>query len=183
MASAQFKASLSRFPGNVHIRHLSATFLLDHGHDAAAEAVLSELLDAEPANGKVAQTQALLHIRRGEREQAARCLRRGMRDSSRQNSLLCTEELAKLALSEGRPEVAQELFQYGAAQAAPTSRYLREWGMVERKLGNTATARSLFQQSVEARAMDIRSWIAWAVLERSCEDLPKALEVLRQVQC
>lgn len=181
MASAQFKATLRRFPRNIHIRHLCAVFLMDHGHDSAAEAILAELAHVAFDNGKVAQTQALLHIRRGEREEAARCLRRGMCDSSEQNALLCTEELAKLALSEGRPEVAQELFQYGAAQAAPTSRYLREWGLVERKLGNTATARSLFQQSVQARAMDIRSWVTWAVLERSSDDFPKALEVLRQV--
>lgn len=181
MAPAQFQATLNRFPENIHIRHLSASFLISHGHHAAAEAILLELADVDPANGRIAHTQAMMHIQNGQREQAARCLRRGMGDGSRQNGLLCTEELAKLALVEGRPDIAQELFQYGAAQHVPTSRYLREWGMMERKLGNTATSRSLFQQSVESRAMDVRSWVAWALLERSCDDLPKALEVLRQV--
>lgn len=182
MAPAQLRAALQRFPNNVYIRHLSAVFLIGQGKEDAAQGILEQLASAEPDNGKVAQTQALLHIRHGEREVAAQCLRRGMSDSNRENALVCTEELAKLALAEGRPDVAQDLLQYGAAQSTPTSRYLREWGLVERKLGNTATARSLFQQSVEARAMDIRSWVAWAVLERSCDDLPKALEVLRQVQ-
>eukprot|EP00892_Ulva_mutabilis_P002762 jgi/Ulvmu1/12487/UM009_0140.1 len=180
MAPAQFRATLHRFPKNVHIRHLSAAFLIAQGREDVAQAVLEELAKEQSENGKIAQTQARLHIRRGEREAAAQCLRRGMCDSSRENALVCTEELAKLALSEGRPDVAQELLQYGAARAAPTSRYLREWGLIERKLGNTTTARSLFQQSVESRAMDVRSWVAWAVLERSCDDFPKALEVLRQ---
>lgn len=181
-APTEMQQALKNFPNNVHIQHLCASFLLECGQDDAAEALLSRLANLRPKNGLVASTQGLLHMKRGQREAAASCFKRGMADTMSQNALLCHEELAKLAVLEGRPEVARDVFQHGAGRFQPNSRFLREWGLFERKMGNVDQARTLFQQSVELRAMDVRSWVAWALLERSQEDYTQALEVLRQVR-
>jgi tetratricopeptide (TPR) repeat protein len=180
-APREMQLALKKFPSNVHIMHLCASFLLTCGEDDAAAELLSRLASLQPQNGLVASTQGLLYMKMGQREAAACCFKRGMADTLAENSLLCHEELAKLAVLEGRPEVARGIFQHGAARMQPNSRFLREWGLFERKLGNFGQARALFQQSVELRAMDVRSWIAWALLERSQEDYTQALEVLRQV--
>lgn len=181
-APQEMQKAMQKFPNNVHIKHLCASFLLECGQDDAADALLSTLAEMQPSNGLVATTQGLLHMKRGEREAAAACFKRGMDDTAANNALLCHEELAKLAVLEGRPEVARDVFQYGAGKCQPTSRFLREWGLFERKIGNIEKARALFQQSVELRAMDVRSWVAWALLERSQQDYTQALEVLRQVR-
>lgn len=173
--------ALQKFPNNVQIQHLCASFLLECGQDDAAEALLSRLAGLQPENGLVAFTQGLLHLKRGQREAAASCFKQGMADTEGQNALLCHEELAKVAVLEGKLEVARDVFRHGAGRLQPTSRFLREWGLFERKLGNVSEARALFRQSVELRAMDVRSWVAWALLERSEEDYMQALEVLRQV--
>lgn len=179
---SEMQQALQMFPKNVHIKHLCAAFLLECGKDDEAEVLLSRLTQIQPSNGLVASTQGLLHMKRGQREEAASCFKRGMSDTVAKNSLLCHEELAKLAVLEGRPEVARDVFQHGAGRWQPNSRFLREWGLFERKMGNSDQARTLLHQSIELRAMDIRSWVALALLERSQEDYTQALEVLRQVQ-
>jgi Tfp pilus assembly protein PilF len=172
-APSEMQQALQKFPNNVHIMHLCASFLLECGQDDAAAALLARLAKLQPQNGQVACTQGLLHMKQGQRETAACCFKRGMTDTLAQNALLCYEELAKLAVLEGRPEVARHIFQHGAGTLQPSSRFLREWGLFERKLGNVS--------QVELRAMDVRSWVAWALLERSQEGYTQALEVLRQV--
>ena len=181
-APSAIQEALLKFPKSVQIQHLCASFLLECGQDDAAEVLLSRLASSEPKNGLVASTQGLLHMKRGQREAAACCFKRGMADEEAHNALLCHEELAKLAVLEGRLEVARDVFRHGAGKLQPSSRFLREWGLFERKLGNVDEARALFRQSVELRAMDVRSWVAWALLERSQEDYTQALEVLRQVR-
>jgi tetratricopeptide (TPR) repeat protein len=181
-APEAFTKALQQFPGNVYIEHLCATFLLECGQNDAAESLLVRLAEQQPGNGSIARTQGLVLMQRGARDAAARCFKRGMVDKDAESALLCHEELAKLALLEGRPEVALDLFRHGAARYTPSSRFLREWGLLERKLGNVDEARGLFQQSVQGAAMDIRSWVAWALLERTCQDHSKALDVLRQVR-
>jgi Tfp pilus assembly protein PilF len=182
-AEGTFLRALTACPGNTHILHVLSTHLLATGHTERALQVLHSLAHKEPDNGIVLHSLGLLKLQDGNRLEAAVLFKRGMKSPTMQARLLCVEELARLSVLEGRPEVGRQLYKHASGWGTQlSSRFLREWGMFERRMGNAEQARSLLRQSVELRAMDVQSWIAWALLERSEHNLDEALYLLQQVR-
>lgn len=98
--------------------------------------------------------------------------------------LLNVEELANLAVLEGRPEVARQLFEHAAGwgDVATTARFLREWAKFEGREGNVSEARALFRRAADRCAIDIRTWLAWALLERREGEYEECMRLLREVR-
>jgi hypothetical protein len=106
-----------------------------------------------------------------------------VQDSRSDDRLLCVEELAGLAVLEGRPEVARQLFEHAAGwgNVVPTLRFLRVWGLFESREGNVSAARALFRRATEMHAMDVPTWLAWALMERREGNLKECMRLLREV--
>lgn len=105
-----------------------------------------------------------------------------MQDRVPETALLNYEELATLATDAGRPEVARDLYTRACTLYQPTSRILRTWGMLEKRLKNVTGARKLFGRSLDCDAMDVKTWMMWGLLERSEGELDAALHMFRQVR-
>lgn len=105
-----------------------------------------------------------------------------LQDSQPDTALLNYEELANLATGQGRPEIARDLYSRACQLYAPTSRFLRMWGLFEKRQGNVERARSLFRESLDCDAMDIKTWTMWGVLERTQGDHETALHMFREVR-
>jgi Tfp pilus assembly protein PilF len=106
-----------------------------------------------------------------------------MQDTRSLDRLLCVEELAGLAVLEGRPEVARQLFEHAAGwgKVVTSPRFLRVWGQFECREGNSSASRALFRRATELLAMDVPTWLAWALMERREGNLKECLRLLREV--
>ncbi|GLC64052.1 hypothetical protein PLESTF_000113000 [Pleodorina starrii] len=134
---------------------------LCNGDLAAAEQLLLAVESVKPTNGHLCHTRGLLCQREGALEAAERWFRRGLGcRASRDGALLCYEGLAELLAFQGRKDEARAVWQAGAAAVpTPTSRFLRQAALFEKKERNWAAAATLFADS------DYRSWLQWGVSE------------------
>jgi Tfp pilus assembly protein PilF len=177
--------ALAAFPQNTRIQHALAVYLNMCGDGERAEAIMRRVHAQAPDNGMVLHMLGVLALQRGDRPAASKLLQHGCRVRSAAERMLCVEELAQLAVFEGRPEVARQLFQHAAAAAGGANvgaHFLCAWGAFERRQGNAEGARVLFQQAIERSAVYMRAWAAWANLERAEGDPGEAMRLLREVR-
>jgi len=87
-----------------------------------------------------------------------------------------------LAAQEGRVGVARELFNRGAIAHPPNSRFLRMWGLFEKRVQEHEQARSLFRASLDCDATDVKTWMHWGLLERRLDNAEEALHLFGEVR-
>ncbi|GIM05605.1 hypothetical protein Vretimale_10061 [Volvox reticuliferus] len=149
------------------VLHACAQMLLVEGDLARAEELLLAVEAVESNNGHMCHTRGLLCQREGNLAAAEQWFRRGLDcRTSRDGGLLCYEGLAELLAFQGRKEEARAAWQEGAvAVQPPTSRFLRQAALFEKKERNWAAAAALFADAVRRDPQDYRSWLQWGVFE------------------
>ena len=177
--------ALAACPRSVSLRHFAAEYFFLQGRDKEGEHTLRSLEAVVPRNGVVLRSLGQMEMRRGDRAAAGAYFRRGADPRVPvKERLLCVEEIAELASLEDRPDLARRIFENGAADAGgygTTARFLRAWGVFERRQKRPDEARALFRQALQ-RGRSVRTWISWALLERSEGNINEAFRLLRRVR-
>ena len=97
-----------------------ADYLTRVGLNDRGTRILNALVTRMPHNGNVLRLFGIAELQRGERGAAASLFKRGAAVADMATRLLNVEELAKLAVLEGEPRTARQLFEVNAAAAGGT---------------------------------------------------------------
>jgi len=159
--SARLYGAAPETPAALHGRF---TFHWLSGQRDAAVACLGALQAADPANGYLAHSLGLLAQQDGRLEAAAEHFARGAAADDLDAALLGAEGLAELHAFRGKHDDAAAAWAAGARRGL-TSRFLRQWGLYEKRRRNVDAAAALFGRSAALNAQDYRTLLQWGLLE------------------
>jgi tetratricopeptide (TPR) repeat protein len=81
--------------------------------------------------------------------------------------LLNFEGLAELLAFQGNPVAAREAFESGLRSCSkPSPRFLRQFALLEKRLGNFDAASELYRRAAQREPQDPKTWLQWGVMER-----------------
>ncbi|KAF5843929.1 hypothetical protein DUNSADRAFT_52 [Dunaliella salina] len=150
----------------------AAAALMQEGQEAAAAHTEWDKGTSAAKQGESrgeGQEAAAAHTQWDEGTSAAK--QRESRAAREQQAMALVKQAAEMGLRQQQGQPRQNPQGPGSHYAGLSSRYLRQWALLEKKAGNRVVASELF---------DWKTWLAWAVFERRCGRLDVAEHAFRK---
>ncbi|GAX76729.1 hypothetical protein CEUSTIGMA_g4176.t1 [Chlamydomonas eustigma] len=167
------------------VLHSWAQHLLKQGDHAGAHQALDRLEQLDPGNPHGCHSKGVLAVQQGQLEEAQQWYCRGLGRKGAPGScagvLLCLEALAELLAFKGDQAGARATFEEGLkAYPQPTPRYLRQYALLEKRVGGYELASDLYCRAARIQPRDPKTWLQWGALERRRKRFDAAEDCFRR---